>query len=226
MPADSTHWAGVISGSFAGAALILCGLFSRDFRIFSAATWCAGLAAVATFAIRQSMTKSGSDPFFTGVALGLMTSGILSSAWYLFVPRGNEFLALAVWSTWAGDGGASLLRSETAGTRTPIWKWVNPRKSWEGVAVAGVFTTIFSLLFLALFHPPIKASAMLLLLLVVPITGPLGDLLESALKRLCGVEESGRLPFLPGHGGVLDRIDSLSVTLPVLFVSWELLLWV
>ena len=94
---------------------------------------------------------------------------------------------------------------------------ISPGKTWEGAggAVAGVL--VFALIVLAS-----RAPAMLdarTLLLVVPLlaaftaVGVLGDLFESLLKRQAGVKDSGSM--LPGHGGILDRIDSLTSTLPL-----------
>ena len=96
---------------------------------------------------------------------------------------------------------------------------ISPGKTWEGVA-GGVGAVVIYAIIWALFDPglaarvqgavwlPYLAGAVLLCAASV-----VGDLLESAAKRRAGAKDSGRL--LPGHGGVLDRIDSASATLPV-----------
>ena len=82
-------------------------------------------------------------------------------------------------------------------------------KTWEG-AIAGVFGAIIISLLFTLSTPlqlPLAYWQAILLGLLVSVFGQLGDLVESLLKRNMGVKESGKL--IPGHGGVLDRIDSV-----------------
>lgn len=103
--------------------------------------------------------------------------------------------------------------------RHPIAPRVSPKKSWEGLAgsillqaVAGV------LLFVFLLDAPWWQG--LITGLVMTVTATLGDFAESAMKRDLGVKDMGSI--LPGHGGILDRLDSL---LPNAFVSWALFTW-
>ena len=99
---------------------------------------------------------------------------------------------------------------------------ISPGKTWEGVAGAAlavsVYAAIWSFAWPAYFPQVVKsmhfdAFGMLLFLWVLTAIGIYGDLFESALKRRAGVKDSGAL--LPGHGGVLDRIDALTSVLPV-----------
>src|SRR6266540_2427288 len=92
----------------------------------------------------------------------------------------------------------------------PLAPTISPKKSWEGLLGASMVTFLLSLAILPTIDPlnPVKAVG---LGLVVIIFAPLGDLAESAIKRDLGVKDMGSM--LPGHGGVLDRIDS------VLFVA-------
>ncbi|MDP6043299.1 MAG: phosphatidate cytidylyltransferase [Dehalococcoidales bacterium] len=86
---------------------------------------------------------------------------------------------------------------------------ISPNKTWEG-AVAGVFGAVIVGLFFTLATPlglPLGYGQVMLLGLLVSIFGQLGDLVESLLKRKVGVKESGNT--LPGHGGFLDRMDSV-----------------
>ena len=84
---------------------------------------------------------------------------------------------------------------------------ISPGKTWEG-AIAGVFGSIIvSLILVNLFGLPLSYGWTILLGLLVSIFGQLGDLVESLLKRNMGVKDSGRL--ISGHGGFLDRIDSV-----------------
>lgn len=91
---------------------------------------------------------------------------------------------------------------------------VSPGKTWEGFA-GGLCTIVLFVIGFALYRN-ISPSEWLLWLFLAIATGSasvVGDLLESMIKRYCGVKDSGAL--LPGHGGVLDRIDSLTAALPV-----------
>jgi phosphatidate cytidylyltransferase len=92
---------------------------------------------------------------------------------------------------------------------------VSPGKSWEGAAASVVAGVAFGTIYLPL---TIKGTSPLvagLLALAANVAGQVGDLAESAVKRGAGVKDSGKL--LPGHGGVLDRVDSTMFALPVLY---------
>ncbi|MEW5770053.1 MAG: phosphatidate cytidylyltransferase [Pseudomonadota bacterium] len=98
---------------------------------------------------------------------------------------------------------------------------ISPGKTWEGAIGAFIVVTLYAVLVWAYWAqarlgiglPMLLGVAWLLLVLSI-----LGDLFESWLKRLAGVKDSGSL--LPGHGGVLDRIDSLTAVLPVAALLW------
>jgi len=92
---------------------------------------------------------------------------------------------------------------------------LSPKKTWEG-AVGGLIGSIAAgLLCVPLFGLPITLAQAALLGLVGGFVGPLGDLAESFIKRQVGVKDAGHL--IPGHGGILDRIDSLLFTAPLYF---------
>jgi phosphatidate cytidylyltransferase len=97
-----------------------------------------------------------------------------------------------------------------------LYEAVSPGKTWEGAIGGGVFSVIVALCFL-FFVPHFQISpGMLVLVIVLTVVGQIGDLVESMLKRNHGIKDSGRI--LPGHGGILDRIDGLLFAIPVLFV--------
>ena len=97
---------------------------------------------------------------------------------------------------------------------------ISPGKTWEGVAGAWVAVSLYTLLLTLIWPLLASFSAPLLVLLVwaLLVLSVLGDLLESWIKRLAGVKDSGNL--LPGHGGVLDRIDSLTAVMPAAALLW------
>lgn len=128
-------------------------------------------------------------------------------------PKGAEWLLLLSAITAGSDTGAYY-----AGTllgKNKLCPSISPGKTVEGF-VGGLLTGVLAAVALGLFVLP-EVSALRLGLLAIPLTciGVAGDLTESILKRAAGVKDSGNI--LPGHGGILDRIDSLILTAPVLF---------
>lgn len=97
---------------------------------------------------------------------------------------------------------------------------ISPGKSWEGAAAGLAAGLAYAIICAAVFHeadwlPYLGAAALLVVMSIF------GDLFESAAKRQAAVKDSGSL--LPGHGGVLDRIDSATATLPLAALLWPLL---
>jgi phosphatidate cytidylyltransferase len=113
------------------------------------------------------------------------------------------FVAIAV--TFANDTGAYF--AGRALGRHKLYPLISPSKTVEGAAgglVGGLLAVMVSRL---TFFPTLTLADCFLVAIPSAIIGPIGDLLESMLKRSAGVKDSGRT--LPGHGGVLDRIDAL-----------------
>jgi phosphatidate cytidylyltransferase len=119
---------------------------------------------------------------------------------------------------WSNDVGAYFAGSRFG--RTKLAPAISPNKSWEGV-LGGMGLGLLMALVLHRFIPEPGLGAWLGLALVCTLTGTLGDLAESRLKRAFHTKDSGGL--LPGHGGFLDRFDSLFTTAPV---AWALFRWV
>jgi len=141
----------------------------------------------------------------------------------------DKWLLLALFVLiWINDTGAYCVGSLTAKRPQGNHKMaphVSPKKSWEGLIGGIVFTLIGSLVLLACgwFDRIAQGGWTILLVLLFGILvsafGTMGDLMESLLKRSVGVKDSG--VFLPGHGGVLDRFDSILLAAPVITAySW------
>ena len=144
-------------------------------------------------------------------------------------PEGNgpSLVAFLLCAVWAGDSVA--LYVGRAWGRHKMAPTLSPNKTWEGAlgSVAGSLLATGALLGLAhLFATqwdkawlsyPQSVSYWMTLALIVNVAAQVGDLAESALKRSAGVKDSGTI--LPGHGGVLDRIDALLLAAPVLWYA-------
>jgi phosphatidate cytidylyltransferase len=92
---------------------------------------------------------------------------------------------------------------------------VSPKKSWEGT-IGGAFFTILAGIFINNFIPVISLTDWIIISAIVIVFGTIGDLIESLFKRSINIKDSGE--FLPGHGGLLDRLDSFIFTIPWIFV--------
>ena len=97
---------------------------------------------------------------------------------------------------------------------------ISPGKTWEGAIGGAVAVLAYGLLLSSKLPPTLAGNLPLLLMVLVLLTAIsiLGDLFESLLKRQAGLKDSSNV--LPGHGGVLDRIDSLTSTLPLVALVW------
>jgi phosphatidate cytidylyltransferase len=127
---------------------------------------------------------------------------------------------------WTNDTFAYIV-GKTMG-KHKLFERISPKKTFEGFFGGMVFTIIgayilscFDIFLNPVFHSfPIWAGAAIILV----IFGTLGDLVESQLKRKAGVKDSGSL--MPGHGGVLDRLDSIIFAIPFLFLYYQILTYV
>lgn len=128
--------------------------------------------------------------------------------------QNRYWLLYALVLNWIGDIGAYYIGRAVG--RHKLAPVVSPGKSWEGSAASLAASLIFGFFFLRWAIPAVPPAAALGLSAAANIAGQFGDLCESALKRGAGVKDSGTL--LPGHGGMLDRVDSTLFTLPVVYL--------
>ncbi len=145
-------------------------------------------------------------PLYIGLTLGtLISTRALPSGEWLIV-----FIALV---TWASDIGAYY--AGTLWGRHPLAPTISPKKSMEGLAGGLALAMAVALLTQFWLVPQLTMFHALMLGALMTGTGLVGDLCESVIKRAVGVKDSGGI--LPGHGGMLDRLDSLLFTAPTFY---------
>ncbi|SIS72020.1 phosphatidate cytidylyltransferase [Kaistella chaponensis] len=144
-----------------------------------------------------------------GFALGLPKFSSVDNTFTLEV----FFLFILIWSsdTFAYFTGKFFGKHKMAPK-------ISPKKTWEGFA-GGVVLTLILGFFVEKYFPELRGNWMVVGVLVA-VFGPLGDLVESQLKRNFGVKDSGNI--IPGHGGILDRLDSLIICAPVVYLYFIL----
>ncbi|WP_456275466.1 phosphatidate cytidylyltransferase [Bacillus sp. AK128] len=138
----------------------------------------------------------------------------IGTGFYYFIQineQGLQYLFFAMFIIWATDSGAYFV-GRAMGKRK-LWPEISPNKTIEGSIGGIVCALIVAVVFQAIL--PISSSYLMVIIVTIllSIFGQMGDLVESALKRHYSVKDSGSL--LPGHGGILDRFDSLLFVLPI-----------
>jgi phosphatidate cytidylyltransferase len=127
------------------------------------------------------------------------------------LPDGLMITILVFFGIWSTDSGAYFIGKAIG--RHKLWPDISPNKTIEG-ALGGLLSSLIVVIGVNALIGAISILDALAIALVTGIVGQLGDLVESAFKRHYGVKDSGQV--IPGHGGVLDRFDSMLLVFPVL----------
>ena len=130
----------------------------------------------------------------------------------------TELVLLMFILTWTFDTFAYLVGIKFG--KHKIMPTVSPKKSWEGF-VGGFIFTIIAAYLTASYFLEIELNQIIAISLFLPFTATLGDFIESHYKREAGVKDSGN--FIPGHGGMLDRMDAFMITIPTIYILINLL---
>ena len=158
----------------------------------------------------QSWGNLCAGQLMIALPFALMTGVLMHSKWLM--------LALFI-LIWVNDSGAYIVGSLMAkrkGGNHKMFPRVSPAKSWEGLIGGFIFDLIAGYVFFCIgWTADMGLTNSLFFALAVGVFGTLGDLMESLFKRTLGVKDSGK--FMPGHGGVLDRFDSLLLAVPVVY---------
>jgi len=164
----------------------------------------------------QVGTKSAGFVLFTGVLAILL----FTVAMYQFRAEfGPLTLILSLLLVWSIDTGAYFSGRRFGKNKLAVY--VSPGKTWEGVIGGGILTLVIAFAVLFTLKQPFDLTFIVLALVLTAIGlfSVFGDLFESVLKRQVGLKDSGKI--LPGHGGVLDRIDSILIAIPMLYIAWR-----
>ena len=216
------QWLAAVTPSFELAGgLILRRAFGRFFLGLLAVhdgffLFVVGVAVITLFTRR---------PLVEGLpAAGISASALLLVAFPLsFTVRlqalpsvGPWLLLFALVITWVGDTAAYFVGRAIG--RHALAPHLSPKKTWEGAVASIAGSLLVALVFTRWLN--IAPAHLYAMAAVGNVAGQTGDLLESAYKRSAGVKDSGSL--LPGHGGILDRIDALILAIPVVWYYWSL----
>jgi len=171
--------------------------------------------AVLFMATSQDLSSTVSE---MGIALfGILFIGFLLGYVSLIrnMTNGRAWALFLVTTVWAGDI-CALFTGSFLG-RHKLYPKISPKKTFEGLGGAIAGSILVALAFSWLFIPELKKGPCVLLAIGLGIFGQLGDFTESMLKRSAHVKDSGSL--IPGHGGMLDRLDSFLFSAPFLHYS-------
>lgn len=218
MPARLAYVVVLILAMFALHAGLAITNLALMIMVLALMWWTIALLAVISYPHAVGLWR---DSLLARLLAGLF---VLLPAWLAMVVlhgqenNGPGWVILLVMLVWAADTGA-YIAGRTLG-RHKLAPRVSPGKTWEGVGGGVALAVAIALIGSYWLGAPGGMLAFSLLVLVTIMISVLGDLLESLFKRITDIKDSGGL--LPGHGGVLDRIDSLTAAAPlfVLGVTW------
>ena len=160
---------------------------------------------------------------FTGVVYvaWLMAYVVLLRSWSIGGIDGRDLIFFLFVVTWATDSGAYFVGS--AFGRHKLYRKISPKKSVEGALGGLFFSVLFAVICKYWFYHELNLHDAVALGLILGTVGQIGDLAESMIKRSARIKDSGGI--FPGHGGVLDRIDSVLLNAPALYYYTMIATW-
>jgi len=178
-------------------------------------TLTAGLLVIMLARLFSEQPVEGAGEDIAATLLGVMYVALLFGyqVGIRLGPSGKQWLVLMYLVIWASDTGAYYVG--TAFGRHRLYEKISPKKSIEGLVGGVLASVIVALICRIWFLHSLHIGDAVFLGVILAIVGTLGDLVESLLKRSSGVKDSGTL--IPGHGGILDRMDSMLFAAPVLY---------
>ena len=208
---DRSHsW--LIGVGLTGFALLILGTHRPDIIVPALLATLVGIMSVPLFSrapLEQSL-RNGAMTLFGVLYLGLTLSTLSMTR---LLPEGEWLIFFLLLVTWASDTGAYYVG--TLYGRHRLAPTISPKKTVEGLVGGVIGAILVAYIARWWFLPELSGLDCLILGTLLTITGLWGDLAESAMKRSAGMKDSGGI--LPGHGGMLDRLDSLLFTAPVFY---------
>lgn len=198
--------AGMASGGAAVLVILLTAMGWSELALLVALFSASASGLIASFA--------GGAAFWTIIGVLYLSLPMLALVWLRAMPV--DGLAMTLWLllvVWTADVAAYFVGRAVGGPR--LAPKVSPGKTWSGF-VGGLAGAMLMGAAVTMVNGPFRLMTALVLAAVVAVAAQIGDLAESMLKRQAGVKDAGTL--IPGHGGVLDRVDGLLFAAPVLAV--------
>ncbi len=213
----SIEWATMASPRLAGRAAVvtamavLASIFLTYHHLYPEAWACVVVGALAAAAVARGSAVRTIDAAY---GVFYIAPACMMIVWLREMPQGRGWLLMLFATTWAADIGAFLVGNLLKGAK--LWPKFSPNKTWSGFFGGLVAATAAAVGVAATFmHLSLPGAALIGLLGGLATMG--GDFWESMLKRRFGVKDSGDL--IPGHGGLLDRVDGLMFAVMVFAVA-------
>jgi phosphatidate cytidylyltransferase len=205
----------------ARVVLVICAALVHGTAVF-APFWVLPACAVATMIclcvpmfLEEDVAAAGEQAVRLGFGAFYAPLMLAPIIWVRRESEGLPLIFLLLAVTWLGDTGA-YFAGRFAG-KTPLFPRISPKKTREGFVGGMLLSVIGACIVKAVGHLSFGWAEVVALAIVLDVAGVVGDLAESMLKRAWGVKDSGWI--MPGHGGILDRIDSLLFSAPLL-LAW------
>lgn len=214
----------IIAGIFTGAAIFLITFLHNYYGISSG--WYLLIPIFIIIILISELFRKKENPF---ISLSVLFMGLI----YIVLPLtlinlllfssystsySFELLIFLFMVLWVYDTGAYLTGSIIG--RKKLYERLSPKKTWEGL-IGGMALALIANAAFGGFFDQIPVMDRWLLAIVIIISGTFGDLFESMWKRSLGIKDSGK--SLPGHGGWLDRLDSILFAVPSVYLTVEIL---
>ena len=218
------QWGVLVLGVFASVALASLPYAYKGVPLTTYATY--GVIGVAVIILLADLvSKKINFKAYLVSAVGIIYISMgLSLIFQLRAMMSNTFVGdigytiplILIVSIWVNDTAAYLVGSLIG--RRPLSS-ISPNKTWEGT-IAGILISVLLVTKIMGQYIPLSEKSIFLISIVASIAGTFGDLVESKLKRLAGVKDSGTM--MPGHGGFLDRFDSILLATPFVWLLIQL----
>lgn len=190
--------------------LLICGYLFTYWLTLGLVLWLFICIAILTFP--NSQHYWGYPAVVASVCFLLLPLFIQSLIHLYYLPQGKTLLLYLLFLIWASDIGAYITGKQLG--KHKLIPQVSPGKSWEGV-LGGFFLAMIIAVLGFIYFKPVAIFYWFSLAICTVIISIFGDLFISILKRRCHLKDTGTL--IPGHGGVLDRLDSLIAALPLFY---------